>query len=185
MECLPPTFTTHSFASYAERNSRLCQAQIASRRGMMPAVEVYLVLFSSMALMAAFLMWSGVGKSGSPGPKSAMSTPRDFNFSASAMTADVGEIWMRLMRSVRCTISPSQLLLGGDCQIHCFDLGQTLVKGGGEPFAPLLVAQDKPPHPKLRNLRTQSFFDDCRHQTLERRAEPRNFTHQLGPEIAV
>src|SRR5215831_13052935 len=78
---------------------------MASRSGRMPPVAVYFVLFSSMALMAAFLMCSGVGKSGSPGPKSATSTPRAFSFSASAITADVGEIWMRLMRSVRCTYS--------------------------------------------------------------------------------
>ena len=79
---------------------------MASRSGMMPPVGVYFDLFSSIALIAAFLMWSGVGKSGSPGPKSATSTPRDFSLSASAMTAAVGEIWMRLMRSVSCTLAP-------------------------------------------------------------------------------
>ena len=62
MECLPPTLTTHSAGWYAEPNSRLCHAQMASRSGMMPGTGVYLVLFSSMALMAACLMWSGVGK---------------------------------------------------------------------------------------------------------------------------
>ncbi len=80
---------------------------MASRSGMIPPVGVYFVKFCSMARMAAFLMWSGVGKSGSPGPKSAMSTPLAFSLSASAMTAEVGEIWMRLMRSVSCTLSPS------------------------------------------------------------------------------
>src|SRR5207253_1795545 len=30
MECLPPTLTTHSFASYEEPSSRLCHAQIAN-----------------------------------------------------------------------------------------------------------------------------------------------------------
>src|SRR6266481_2474483 len=79
---------------------------MASRSGMMPPVAVYFVKFCSMARMAAFLMCSGVGKSGSPGPKSAISTPFAFSFSASAMTAAVGEIWMRLMRSVSCTRSP-------------------------------------------------------------------------------
>jgi len=69
----------------------LCHAVIASRNGMMPPVAVYLVRFSSMALIAAFLMWSGVGKSGSPGPKSAMSTPLAFNCSAALITAAVAE----------------------------------------------------------------------------------------------
>ncbi len=106
MECLPPTLTTHSFGSYDEPSSRLCHAQMASRNGITPPVGVYFDLFSSMALIAAFLMWSGVGKSGSPGPKSATSTPRDFSLSASAITAAVGEIWMRLIRSVSCTLAP-------------------------------------------------------------------------------
>ena len=103
MECLPPTLTTHSFASNDECNSRLCHAQIASRSGRMPPAGVYFDLLLSMARMAAFLIWSGVGKSGSPGPKSATSTPLAFSFSASARTAAVGEIWIRLMRSVNCT----------------------------------------------------------------------------------
>jgi len=47
--------------SYDEPRSRLCHAQMASRSGMMPPVGVYFDLFSSMALIAAFLMWSGVG----------------------------------------------------------------------------------------------------------------------------
>src|ERR1700687_4263560 len=106
MECFPPTLTTHSFASYDEPSSRLCHAQMASRSGMMPPVGVYFDLFSSMALIAAFLMWSGVGKSGSPGPKSATSTPRDLSLSASAITAAVGETCMRLIRSVSCTLAP-------------------------------------------------------------------------------
>src|SRR5207244_12959580 len=106
MECLPPTLTTHSLASYEEPSSRLCHAQIASRSGMIPPVGVYLDLFSSIALIAAFLMWSGVGKSGSPGPKSAPSTPRDFSLSASAMTAAVGGIWLRVLRSVGCALAP-------------------------------------------------------------------------------
>jgi len=48
----------------------------------------------------------GVGKSGSPGPKSAMSTPLAFNCSAALITKAVGEVWMRLMRLVSCTRSP-------------------------------------------------------------------------------
>src|SRR5215467_14908866 len=105
MECLPPTLTTHSFGSNDECSSRLCHAQIASRNGAIPPAGVYFDLFSLIARIAAFLMCSGVGKSGSPGPKSATSMPFAFIFSASASTVAVGEIWIRLMRSVSCTSS--------------------------------------------------------------------------------
>src|SRR5882724_2352292 len=129
MECLPPTLTTHSLASYEEPSSRLCQAQIASRSVMMPPAGVYFDLFSSIALIAALLMWSGVGKSGSPGPKSAISTPRDFSFSASEITAAVGEICMRLMRSVNCTVAPCGTLA---CASHSRNLcAQHLLDDGG------------------------------------------------------
>ncbi len=129
MECFPPTLTTHSFASYDELSSRLCQAQIASRSGMMPPAGVYFDLFSSIALMAAFLMWSGVGKSGSPGPKSAISTPRALSFSASLITAAVGEICMRLMRSVSCTWAPRKKLT-----VHSFQF--KVKKEEGKPTLP-------------------------------------------------
>src|SRR5215467_3977002 len=105
IECLPPTLTTHCFGSNDECSSRLCHAHIASRNGAMPPAGVYFDLSSWMARIPAFLIWSGVGKSGSPGPKSATSMPLAFIFSASARTAAVGEIWIRLMRSVSCTSS--------------------------------------------------------------------------------
>src|SRR5882672_6099205 len=129
MECFPPTLTTHSFGSKAEPSSRLCQAQMASRSVMIPPAGVYFDLFSSIALIPAFLMWSGVGKSGSPGPKSATSTPRDLSFSASAITAAVGEICMRLMRSVNCTVAPYRALA---CTSHSRNLcTQHLLDDGG------------------------------------------------------
>src|SRR6266446_8781578 len=87
---------------------------MASRSGMMPPAGVYFDLFSSIALIPAFLMWSGVGKSGSPGPKSATSIPRDLSFSASTITAAVGEICMRLMRSVSCTCAPCGTFMAFD-----------------------------------------------------------------------
>src|SRR5712692_5952062 len=150
MECLPPTLTTHSFASYEEPSSRLCHAQMASRSGMMPPVGVYFDLFSSIALIAAILMWSGVGKSGSPGPKSAISTPRDFSLSASAITAAVGEICMRLIRSVSCTLAPRK---------------KFTVYGGR-----LIRSQ---------NFGAQALFNHFRHETFERRSELPNFANQL------
>src|SRR2546421_6431430 len=159
MECFPPTFTTHSLGSYWEPNSRVCHAQMASRRGMMPPVGVYLVKFCSMARMAAFLMWSGVGKSGSPGPKSAISTPLALSLSASAITAEVGEICMRLMRSVSCTRSPSQ------CAACCRHVPANSLG--------------------LRNFRPQALFNDGRDQTGQRTAEARDFTNQSSAQITV
>src|SRR6266403_1468389 len=102
---------------------------MASRSAMMPPAGVYFVLFSSIALIPAFLMWSGVGKSGSPGPKSATSTPRDLSFSASVITAAVGEICMRLMRSVNCTFAPYGTLA---CTSHSRNFSaQHLLDDGG------------------------------------------------------
>src|SRR5260370_33121568 len=131
---------------------------MASRSGMMPPVAVYFVKFCSMARMAAFFMCSGVGKSGSPGPKSAISTPFAFSFSASAMTAAVGEIWMRLMRSVSCTRSP------------------------------LVVGASNSPVCRLnssRNFCSQSFLNHRRHQSPQRAAELRDLAHQFRAQIAI
>src|SRR6266478_585238 len=131
---------------------------MASRRGMMPPVAVYFVKFCSMARMPAFLMCSGVGKSGSPGPKSAMSTPLAFSFSASAMTAEVGEIWMRLIRSVSCTaFSP--------CWHHHF--------AGVRPLY------------SSRNFRSQPLLHHGRHQSLQRAAELRDLSHELRAQVAI
>src|ERR1700681_2476141 len=115
-----------------------------------------------MARMAAFLMWSGVGKSGSPGPKSAISTPLDFNFSASAITAEVGETWMRLIRSVSCTAFSS-------CS-----LSQQVA---GLPWSLLYETS--------RNFRSQSFFNDRRHKSLQGTAELGDLAHQLRTQVAI
>src|ERR1700683_3443297 len=64
----------------------------------MPAVAVYLVRSSRNAWTAACLMCSGVGKSGSPGPKSTTSTPLALRRSAAMITAAVGETEIRPTR---------------------------------------------------------------------------------------
>src|SRR6202790_3254887 len=51
-----------------------------------PPVGVYLVKLASIASMAACLMFCGVGKSGSPAPKSTTSLPSRRRRSASAAT---------------------------------------------------------------------------------------------------
>src|SRR6266567_894460 len=168
MECLPPTLTTHSFGSNDERSSRLCHAQIASRNGIIPPAAVYFDLFSSIARTAAFLMWSGVGKSGSPGPKSAMSTPFAFNLSASAMTAAVGEIWMRLMRSVSCTSSSFGRLVKFTTQqfTGMSQEGKHRIGRSGVVRLNLRSRDQKLFH--LGNFSAQALLDDRRHQTVER-----------------
>src|SRR3990170_175326 len=72
---------------------------MAWRSSGMPGVGVYLVKLSCRAWMAACLMGSGVGKSGSPGPKSTTSTPCALSLSASLRTARVAETPMRSTRS--------------------------------------------------------------------------------------
>src|SRR3989337_3408307 len=61
------------------------------RSSRVPGVAVYLLKLSRMARMAASLTLSGVGKSGSPAPKSTRSAPSARSFSASIMTAMVEE----------------------------------------------------------------------------------------------
>src|ERR1019366_10099013 len=64
-----------------------------------PAAAVYLVKFRSSASMAACLILAGVGKSGSPAPKSTTSTPLARRFSASAATFMVDDTLMNEIRS--------------------------------------------------------------------------------------
>src|SRR5882757_8271405 len=132
---------------------------MASRNGITPGVAVYFVLLSLMALIAACLMWSGVGKSGSPGPKSAMSTPLAFNWSAAAMTAAVGEIWIRLIRSVSCTASPCELQKSVD-YVGCRKKSS-------------------------RNLRPDAFFDNRWNKSSQRRPELCDFAHELRTQVTV
>src|SRR5690242_1596416 len=69
---------------------------------MVPAAGVYFVKFCSSARTAACLMLSGVGKSGSPAPKSTTSTPSRRSLSASAATFMVEDT---LIAEIRCAIS--------------------------------------------------------------------------------
>src|SRR5580704_927145 len=70
-----------------------------------PPVGVYLVKLASSAAMAAFLILSGVGKSGSPAPKSTTSTPSRRRRSASAATFMVDDSLMRETRSARSIVA--------------------------------------------------------------------------------
>src|ERR1044071_4046702 len=79
---------------------------MARFRSSVPALAVYLVKFASMARCAAAPMCAGVGKSGSPAPKSTTSTPCALSFKASAATFIVGETPIRLVRSASITSGP-------------------------------------------------------------------------------
>src|SRR6266478_3768180 len=71
----------------------------------MPVACVYLVKLLAMAETAAALMLSGVGKSGSPAPKSTTSTPSRRRRSASAATFMVDDSLMRETRSARSRVA--------------------------------------------------------------------------------
>ena len=62
---------------------------------------MYFVKLASMARCAAAPMCVGVGKSGSPAPKSTTSIPWAFIFMASAATFIVGDTAMRPARAER------------------------------------------------------------------------------------
>ena len=68
---------------------------------------VYLVKSASMAACAALATCSGVGKSGSPAPRSTTSTPRRCRRIASAATFIVGDTPIRLVRSREHAVRPS------------------------------------------------------------------------------
>ena len=61
----------------------------------MPPMAVYFVKSPSMARIPACLMFSGVGKSGSPGPKSTTSRPCSRSLSAASITAIVFDTEIR------------------------------------------------------------------------------------------
>src|SRR5262245_14584665 len=70
-----------------------------------PPAGVYLVKLLLIASIAAFLILSGVGKSGSPAPKSTTSTPSRRSLSASAATFIVDETLIRPMRSASSRVA--------------------------------------------------------------------------------
>ena len=67
----------------------------------MPSTAVYLVWPSLIALMAAFLMFCGVSKSGSPAARPITSLPAAFNSRALVVIAMVGDGLMRPRDSAR------------------------------------------------------------------------------------
>ena len=75
MAALAPGETRICFGSYLSRLSFISLSQIARRNSRIPALAVYRVKLASIASIAAFLIYSGVLKSGSPTPKLTTSIP--------------------------------------------------------------------------------------------------------------
>src|SRR5436190_10716234 len=95
----------------------------------MPATGVYLVNSRSSASCAAAFTAPGVGKSGSPAPKSITSIPSRRSRSTVAVTFIVGELAMRDVRSASFMVLPRPALAG--CDISNF-LAQTLLDEIGD-----------------------------------------------------
>src|SRR5579863_2737725 len=115
MACLPPTVTMHSLVEYAVPYSDLWLSQMVCFSSSVPPVLVYLVKFWFRASMAARLMLSGVGKSGSPAPKSTTSAPSRRRRSASAATFMVEDTLIsEILEASSCTVcirsTPSNFL---------------------------------------------------------------------------
>src|SRR4030095_2055865 len=88
-----------------------------------PELVVYFVKLASMAACAAAPMCFGVGKSGSPAPKSITSTPCAFSFNASAATFIVGDTPIFLVRSASIRSGPqgfARELLLAQPLLHAF-----------------------------------------------------------------
>src|SRR4029434_8879652 len=84
------------------------RSAIARFRSSVPELVVYFVKLASIALCAAADTCGGVGKSGSPAPKSTTSIPWAFIFRASAVTFMVGDMAMRAVRAASCMRSGPQ-----------------------------------------------------------------------------
>ncbi len=111
----------------------------------MPLTGVYLVKFSSIALMAARLTLSGVGKSGSPALKSTTSTPSlralDENFTKYTPVSGTVELKQAIcdhhksMYGTSYTVKECIATMGGKHAI--FNLTQALLDPGDEVIIPV------------------------------------------------
>ena len=98
-ECLAPVETMISLRSYLRPLSLSSFSAMAAFSSGMPSLATYLVKLASMAALAARLMGSGVGKSGSPAEKSTTSMPSARICPARAEILSVGDSAIRFTRS--------------------------------------------------------------------------------------
>ena len=101
--CLPPAVTMTSEAVYGASHAARYRSAIASRSSGIPEASVYFVKSDSIASIAACFTNAGVGKSGSPGPKSTTSIPLARSVAAAFMTANVAEPATREARDANLT----------------------------------------------------------------------------------
>src|SRR5436189_58364 len=84
-----------------QRIRHLVRSVIAFLSGRRPVAGVYFVCPLASASVAAFLMWSGVSKSGSPAEKEMTSIPCSFIWLAFAVIASVTDSSTSLARRER------------------------------------------------------------------------------------
>src|SRR5215471_6482629 len=144
---------------------------MALRSGAIPLVAVYRVKFSSIACSAASLTFRGVGKSGSPAPRSIRSTPSARNRSASIKTASVDE-----------TSMPDTLI--DSLNVFLLVLNRTL----------RIYYRRFKNYPQQRpssrpsdgwEFVAHSFLDGRRHQAVDRTAQLEHFLYEPRADIRV
>src|SRR5512134_2200056 len=122
-----------------------------------PELVVYFVKFASMAACAAAPMCRGVGKSGSPAPRSTTSMPFALRAIASAATFMVGEAAIRVARAA------------SDTGVDCAEL--PMISGPQRLARELLLAQ--------------AAFDDVRNDALDGSAQGDDFLHEARAHVRV
>src|SRR4051794_28442128 len=110
-----------------------------------------------MAAIAASLMCWGVGKCGSPAPNSTISAPPALSCAASATTAMVAEISMRLTRSLNCFTAGSVAILYLYSKYGCCAM----------------------------EFLSQPLFHQFRHQPAHGTAKAKNLFDQPGAQIGI
>src|SRR3990167_11245890 len=96
MDCFAPAETIICEGLYFKLLSLESFSQMASFKSGAPAVGVYLLQPSLIALIAAFFTFSGISKSGSPAPKPITSTPCAASCFAFAVMASVADVFTSL-----------------------------------------------------------------------------------------
>ncbi len=92
--CFAPVETQISDGLYSKLFSRFNLPIMAFFKAAVPSTAVYFVSPFLIASIAAFLIFSGVSKSGSPIPREIISLPAAFNSAAFIATAMVGEAFI-------------------------------------------------------------------------------------------
>src|SRR5436309_8072256 len=139
----------------------------------MPGVGVYFVKFSSIAAWAAVLMAPGVGKSGSPAPKSITSIPARRSLSTVAVTCIVAELAIRFVRSASRVIGSAFYFLPLSFCLRPFT------------FDLLPFVFDARANRLRLGLLAQPLLDQVGHQATHAAAEREDFLDQPRADVCV